>query len=173
MLLARWMLPVPHDVANLTNLFSPALDCAGIPGINGRQQTHTNTTHEKSRKPNNSTTEQVSIPMVSLSTSCMMKWKLRRWESILYEISLPRAVLNSVALLILLPRGRNGCACTQGCNMLQPTRSLRWRHDLLRLALSLCGSEEIGGTQCIRDYPSVASVLAGRLFASHGLSWAS
>ena len=116
MLLARWMLPVPHDVANLTNLFSPALDCAGIPGINGRQQTHTNTTHEKSRKPNNSTTEQVSIPMVSLSTSCMMKWKLRRWESILYEISVPRAVLNSVALLILLPRGRNGCACTQGCN---------------------------------------------------------
>ena len=31
-------------------------------------------------------------------------------------ISLPRAVLNSVVFLILLPRGRNGCACTQGCN---------------------------------------------------------
>ena len=87
MLLARWMLPVPHDVANLTNLFSPALASLESMEDNKHNTRKPNSSTMFHNVPQPNTTEQVSIPMVSLSTSSMMKSKLRRWESILYEIS--------------------------------------------------------------------------------------
>ena len=73
-------------------------------------------------------------------------------------ISLPSAVLSSVAFLILLPRGRNGCACTQGCN---PHGRFAGVMTFSDLHCRFVGVKKL-------VVPSVASVLAGRLSASHG-----